>query len=125
MVYFCISYLIMNLSSSNMNYQNLSLKKSLGQHFLHDENICRKISAALQQHTVHQLLEIGPGGGALTKYLLEMQDTNLKIVEIDAEKVRFLQKNYPVLHDKIIHGDFLDIEKPFSGRFTVIGNFPY
>jgi len=108
-----------------MNQSQLSLKKSLGQHFLHDENICRKIYAALQQHAVHQLLEVGPGGGALTKYLLQMEHIDLKIVEIDDEKVMFLQNNYPSLQGKIIHQDFLDIEKPFQGKFTVIGNFPY
>jgi len=108
-----------------MNYQSLSLKKSLGQHFLRDENICRKILAALQENSFQQLLEVGPGGGALTKYLVEINDIDFKIVEIDDEKVGFLQKNYSQLQKKIIHQDFLQIEKPFDGKFTVIGNFPY
>jgi 16S rRNA (adenine1518-N6/adenine1519-N6)-dimethyltransferase len=121
---FVFRILITN-SAHNMNHQNLSLKKSLGQHFLRDENICRKIIAALQQNTVHRLLEVGPGGGALTKYLLEIDQIDFKIVEIDIEKVDFLEKNFPSLHGRILHKDFLEIEKPFEGKFTVIGNFPY
>jgi 16S rRNA (adenine1518-N6/adenine1519-N6)-dimethyltransferase len=101
------------------------LKKSLGQHFLKDENVCKKIVSALQQHPFHQLLEVGPGGGALTKYLLQIPNINFKAVELDDEKVEFLIKTYPSLHEKIIHKDFLNIEKPFENKFTVIGNFPY
>jgi 16S rRNA (adenine1518-N6/adenine1519-N6)-dimethyltransferase len=102
-----------------------TLKKSLGQHFLKDENICRKIVASLQQHSFTQLLEVGPGGGALTKYLLELKDIDFKTVELDDEKVDYLLKTYPELKEKIIHKNFLDIEKPFAGKFTVVGNFPY
>ncbi len=102
-----------------------TLKKSLGQHFLKDENICRKIVSALQQHAFTQLLEVGPGGGALTKHLLQLSDIDLKAVELDNEKVNYLLKTYPQMEGKIIHGDFLDIEKPFEGKFTVVGNFPY
>ncbi len=102
-----------------------TLKKSLGQHFLKDENICRKIVAALQQKPFSQLLEVGPGGGALTKYLLQIENIDFKAVELDHEKVEFLVKTFPGLGDKIIHRNFLGIEKPFEGRFTVIGNFPY
>jgi 16S rRNA (adenine1518-N6/adenine1519-N6)-dimethyltransferase len=102
-----------------------TLKKSLGQHFLKDENICRKIVAALQQLPFTQLLEVGPGGGALTKYLLELKGVDFKAVELDDEKVGYLQKTYPSLAGKIIHQSFLDIQKPFDGKFTVIGNFPY
>jgi 16S rRNA (adenine1518-N6/adenine1519-N6)-dimethyltransferase len=102
-----------------------TLKKSLGQHFLRDENISRRIVAALQQKTFTQLLEVGPGGGALTKYLLHINNIDLKVVEIDDEKAGYLVKTYPVLEGKIIHRDFLEIEKPFTGKFTVIGNFPY
>jgi 16S rRNA (adenine1518-N6/adenine1519-N6)-dimethyltransferase len=101
------------------------LKKSLGQHFLKDENICRKIIAALHQHPFAQLLEVGPGGGALTKYLLEIKSVDFKAVEVDDEKVEFLLKAYPQLEGKIIHQSFLDMEKPFEGKFTVAGNFPY
>lgn len=102
-----------------------TLKKSLGQHFLKDENICRKIVSSLQEHPFTQLLEVGPGGGALTKYLLQLDAIDFKAVELDDEKVDYLLKTYPVLKGKIIHQSFLEIEKPFTGPFTVIGNFPY
>jgi len=102
-----------------------TLKKSLGQHFLKDENICRKIVSSLEQHPFTQLLEVGPGGGALTKYLIELHDIDFKAVELDDEKVEYLHKTYPSLNGKIIHQSFLDIDKPFTGKFTVVGNFPY
>lgn len=102
-----------------------TLKKSLGQHFLKDENICRKIVSSLQQYPFTRLLEVGPGGGALTKYLLEVPAIDFKAVELDDEKVEYLLKAYPSLQGKIIHQSFLDIEKPFEGKFTVVGNFPY
>ena len=102
-----------------------TLKKSLGQHFLKDENICRKIVSVLEENEFNQLLEVGPGGGALTKYLLKLPDVNFKAVELDNEKVTFLEKTYPEIKGKIIHESFLEIEQPFQGKFTVIGNFPY
>jgi 16S rRNA (adenine1518-N6/adenine1519-N6)-dimethyltransferase len=102
-----------------------TLKKSLGQHFLKDENICRKIVDELQKCSFANLLEVGPGGGALTKYLIQFPVINFKAVEVDDEKVIFLKKTYPVLENKIIHKSFLDIDKPFEDSFTVVGNFPY
>jgi 16S rRNA (adenine1518-N6/adenine1519-N6)-dimethyltransferase len=102
-----------------------TLKKSLGQHFLKDENICRKIVDTLQQRHFTQLLEIGPGAGALTKYFLQIDAIDFKAVEVDDEKVEFLLKTFPKLKGKIIHQSFLDMEKPFNEKFTVIGNFPY
>lgn len=102
-----------------------TLKKSLGQHFLRDENICRKIVSALVQHPFTQLLEVGPGGGALTKHLLQIDTIDFKAVELDNEKVEYLINTFPQLNGKIIHQSFLDIEKPFQGKFTVVGNFPY
>lgn len=102
-----------------------TLKKSLGQHFLHDENICRKIVAALEQHEFINLLEIGSGGGALTKYLLQIKNIHFKAIELDVEKVHYLVNMYPQLTDKIIHKDFLDMDKPYDSPFTIIGNFPY
>lgn len=102
-----------------------TLKKSLGQHFLRDENICRKIIAALQEHPFSQLLEVGPGGGALTKYLVQLPDIDFKAVELDEEKVTWLTQHYPVLDGRIIHQSFLDIDIPYNGPFTVVGNFPY
>ena len=102
-----------------------TLKKSLGQHFLKDENVCKKIVAALQQCSFTNLLEIGPGGGALTKYLIAVPGIDFKAVELDSEKVDYLMANFPGLKDKLIHKNFLDIKQPFEGKFTIIGNFPY
>jgi 16S rRNA (adenine1518-N6/adenine1519-N6)-dimethyltransferase len=102
-----------------------TLKKSLGQHFLNDENISKRIVAALQEHPFQNLLEVGPGGGALTKYLLQIPDIAFKAVELDEEKITFLKSTYPQLQDKIIHQSVLDLEPPFSEPFTVVGNFPY
>src|SRR5690242_19064387 len=102
-----------------------TLKKSLGQHFLKDEQVCRKIVEALQQNPFTRLLEVGPGGGALTKYLIQLPGIEFKAVEVDEEKVRYLEENYPVLRGKIIHQSFLDMDQPFAENFTVVGNFPY
>lgn len=102
-----------------------TLKKSLGQHFLKDEEVCRRIVAALQQYPFTRLLEVGPGGGALTKYLLPLPGVDFKAVEIDAEKVTWLLQTYPALEGKIIHQSFLDLERPFAEPFTIVGNFPY
>lgn len=102
-----------------------TLKKSLGQHFLKDESISQRIVASLQEHPFRKLLEVGPGGGALTKYLLQLPDIDLRCVELDDEKVAWLLKNYPALEGKIIHKSVLDIDPPFEGPFTVVGNFPY
>src|SRR6478609_10472867 len=84
-----------------------TLKKSLGQHFLRDENICRKIIDELRKNSFDNLVEVGPGGGALTKYLIQLPRINFKAVELDEEKVVYLRANYPVLNDKIIHQSFL------------------
>jgi len=102
-----------------------TLKKSLGQHFLHDEQVCRRIVAQLSCTPGMQLLEIGPGGGALTKYLIALEGIDYKAIEIDGEKIRFLLKTYPALEGKILHQDILEAEAPFTGSFSVIGNFPY
>ncbi len=102
-----------------------TLKKSLGQHFLKDENISRKIIASLGECSFTKLLEVGPGGGALTKYLLQIPDIDFKAVELDADKVDYLLMTFPELKQKIIHNNFLDIDKPFEGKFTIVGNFPY
>jgi 16S rRNA (adenine1518-N6/adenine1519-N6)-dimethyltransferase len=102
-----------------------TLKKSLGQHFLKDETICRRIVAVLEQESFHRLLEVGPGGGALTKYLMGIPGIDFKAVELDHEKVVYLQDRYPELKNKIIEGSILEIGPPFPENFTMIGNFPY
>jgi 16S rRNA (adenine1518-N6/adenine1519-N6)-dimethyltransferase len=116
MVYFCFMTHLQ---------RPLNLKKSLGQHFLKDELVCQLIIDALKQNKFTQLLEIGPGAGALTKHLIGIEGVDFRAVEIDREKVAFLKKKYPALQDRIIELDFLQMEKPFEGRFTIIGNFPY
>ncbi|MEO6453194.1 MAG: 16S rRNA (adenine(1518)-N(6)/adenine(1519)-N(6))-dimethyltransferase RsmA [Ginsengibacter sp.] len=102
-----------------------TLKKSLGQHFLKDENVIQKITDALKQHPFKNLLEVGPGGGALTKHLININDINFKAVELDTEKSELLHKTFPVLKDKLINESFLEMDQPFEEPFTVIGNFPY
>jgi 16S rRNA (adenine1518-N6/adenine1519-N6)-dimethyltransferase len=102
-----------------------TLKKSLGQHFLKDEKVVEKIIDALMQHPFKNLLEVGPGGGALTKHLIKIQNIHFKAVELDEEKVNYLLKQFPSLKDDLIHESFLEIDRPFDELFTVIGNFPY
>ena len=102
-------------------------KKHLGQHFLNDENIAQKIADSLQYEGYQKVLEIGPGMGVLTKYLLK-KPTETFVVEIDSESVQYLEKNYPQLHEHIIEEDFLkyNLQKIFGDEeFAIIGNFPY
>ncbi|CAN5123887.1 16S rRNA (adenine(1518)-N(6)/adenine(1519)-N(6))-dimethyltransferaseRsmA [soil metagenome] len=101
------------------------LKKSLGQHFLKDEHVIHKIVDALKVTEFKNLVEVGPGGGALTKYLIKIPDINFKAVELDEEKVTYLEKSFPEMKGNIISKSFLDIDPPFEEPFTVIGNFPY
>lgn len=101
------------------------LKKSLGQHFLKDEKVVQKIIDTLLAHPFNNLLEVGPGGGALTKELIKIKDINFKAVELDEEKVNYLLETFPELEGKLIHEDFLKSQAPFHGDFSIIGNFPY
>lgn len=103
----------------------LTLKKSLGQHFLIDENVSRSIVERLRERKLERLVEVGPGGGALTKYLVNLPEVDFRCIEIDAEKVAFLEKKFPQLKGMIIHDDILNAAKPFNAPFTVVGNFPY
>ncbi len=102
-------------------------KKHLGQHFLKDENIAKKIADTLNFDGYDSLLEIGPGMGVLTKYLLEKPVTTY-VIEIDTESVEYLGAHFPKLEGKIISKDFLkyNINEIFNGKqFAIIGNFPY
>jgi 16S rRNA (adenine1518-N6/adenine1519-N6)-dimethyltransferase len=102
-------------------------KKHLGQHFLKDESVAKNIADTLNLAGYENVLEIGPGMGVLTKYLLEKPITTY-VVEIDTESVDYLNENYPKLKDKIIAKDFLkyNINEIFEGKqFAIIGNFPY
>ena len=105
-------------------------KKHLGQHFLRDENIARKIVGALSKKNYSTIVEVGAGTGVLTKYLLLEKELETFVVEIDRESVAFLKKNYPALQGRLLEKDFLNIDfnsPPFGGswRGAVIGNFPY
>ena len=99
-------------------------KKHLGQHFLKDENIARKIVDSLGD-SVRNVLEMGPGMGVLTKHLLTKGYNDLRVAEIDTESVVYLQHHYPSLH--IIEGDFLqlDLSELYKEPLAIIGNFPY
>ncbi len=102
-----------------------TLKKSLGQHFLKDDIIIQKILSELQKISFENLLEVGPGAGALTKHLIQIPDIDFKAVELDEEKVNYLHSKYEVLKGKIISRDFLQLDMPFKKSFIIIGNFPY
>ncbi len=101
-------------------------KKHLGQHFLMDENIAKNIVDGLSYEHQNQVLEIGPGMGVLTKYLLE-KDAEIFVAEIDKESIEYLKAHYPKLEEHHFIGDFLklNIAESFEGQVSVIGNFPY
>lgn len=102
-------------------------KKNLGQHFLADLNIAKAIADTVDTCPKIPILEVGPGMGVLTQFLIT-KGRNVKVVEIDAESVTYLNENYPALRDNIIGDDFLrmDLSGLFSGRqFVLIGNYPY
>lgn len=103
-------------------------KKSLGQHFLTDKNIALEIVESLKAANLSRVLEIGPGMGVLTGFLLENKNYETWVIEIDRESVGYLHQHFPLLGHRIIEGDFLKLdlasqvsEKPFA----LIGNFPY
>ena len=102
-------------------------KKHLGQHFLTDESIASKIADSLSLDGYQHILEIGPGMGVLTKYLLK-KDKTIWVVEIDTESIDYLKSHYLHLSDRIINADFLkmDLKTYFKDSpLAIIGNFPY
>ena len=106
------------------NYNDLVRpKKALGQHFLVDLNIARKIVDSLSDNH-DTVIEVGAGMGVLTQYLIEDQLDKLQVVEIDKESVEFLKKKFPELEGHLVFGDFLKYDMP-NGNVAVIGNFPY
>ena len=103
-------------------------KKALGQHFLTDQQVARAIVAALSADSdVRDVLEIGPGMGVLTQYLLGREDIDLKLIEIDSESVAYLLMHFPGMEGRLMEGDYLrlDMGRVFPGPYRVIGNFPY
>ena len=106
---------------------SVKAKKHLGQHFLKDEKIAQKIADSLSLKGYNDVLEIGPGMGVLTKYLLD-KDTTTHVIEIDTESVEYLKNNYLHLAERIYEKDFLryDLTTIFKDQpFAIIGNFPY
>ena len=102
-------------------------KKSLGQHFLTDLSVASRIADTVDSCPSIPILELGPGMGVLTQYLMQ-KERELKVVEIDRESVEYLHSHYPSLHDNILGADFLkmDLSSAFSGRpFVLTGNYPY
>ena len=101
-------------------------KKHLGQHFLKDLGIARDIAHSLSLRNYSKVLEVGPGMGILTQFLIPL-DTETYVIEIDEESVSFLKKNYPELESHILEGDFLQLplREIFKEPIAIIGNFPY
>ena len=104
----------------------VSPKKHLGQHFLADKNISKKIADSILDSDGKNVLEIGPGTGALTDFL-KLQNTKLKLIELDRESIQYLHLKYPERREDIFFGDFLkmDCKEYFKEEFIVTGNFPY
>ena len=108
-----------------MEYGKVRAKKALGQHFLTDQRIAQSIVDALEGSG--SVLEVGPGMGVLTQYLLQRGDIDLKLVEIDSESVDYLLAHFRGMQGRLLQADFLKLplEKIFPGDFHIIGNFPY
>lgn len=106
---------------------NVRAKKNLGQHFLKDKNIALKIVDSLHANNIKQVLEIGPGMGVLTRFLIQKKSFQTTVVEIDHESVDYLKEHFPQLESRIISKDFLklNLQEYFQEQFAVIGNFPY
>jgi len=103
-------------------------KKHLGQHFLTDKNIAAKIVDSLRpENKYSQVLEVGPGMGILSDFLLQKPELQTYLIDIDTESYQFLQKKYPQLGERLINNDFLemDFSAVFKEPFGIIGNFPY
>jgi 16S rRNA (adenine1518-N6/adenine1519-N6)-dimethyltransferase len=110
-----------------MYHRNIRPKKSLGQHFLKDLDVARRIAETLSDYRGQPVLEVGPGMGVLTRFLLD-EAHDLSVVEIDRESVEYLQQHFPALEGRILHGDFLKMnlaELYPSGTCCLIGNYPY
>lgn len=119
------------LCDKRIAYHFMSLvkaKKHLGQHFLTDKKIAEKIvNGLIHTDQYRQVLEVGPGMGILSDILLAKENLETYLIDIDVESYHFLAAKYPQLGDRLILGDFLklDLTSIFSGKFAVIGNFPY
>lgn len=106
--------------------QKVKPKKFLGQHFLTDLSVAERIADTLKDYVGTPVLEVGPGMGVLTQYLIA-KGHDLKVVELDRESVDYLHANFPELEGKVIGEDFLqlDLASMYDGQFCIIGNYPY
>lgn len=124
-----ISQRLMTMMAKTYQRQAVRPKKALGQHFLTDLDIARRIADSLlvSEGARPDVLEIGPGTGVLTQYLLPREDLSLKMVELDPEAVAYLLGRFPGIEGRLLEADFLkmDLRKAFPSDFMVIGNFPY
>ncbi len=110
-----------------MTTDRVKPKKALGQHFLTDLSVARRIADTLKDYVGTPVIEVGPGMGVLTQFLIE-QGHDLTVVELDSESVDYLKRNFPALDGRIVEADFLRLDLPqlTGGRpFCVIGNYPY
>ena len=107
--------------------QGLNPRKSLGQHFLTDKNIARKIVSSMKAEGCESIVEIGPGAGVLTSLLAEKNEITTYFVEIDRDAIHLLRKTFPWIQERLIHGDFLklDMKNVFKAPVAIIGNLPY
>ncbi|MDQ3192862.1 MAG: 16S rRNA (adenine(1518)-N(6)/adenine(1519)-N(6))-dimethyltransferase RsmA [Bacteroidota bacterium] len=107
--------------------EKVRAKKHLGQHFLNDEDIAKEIVDSLSLKGYNKVMEIGPGMGVLTKYLVQIKEIELSVIELDRESIVYLENHFPELNKRIISADFLKFptEDYFNEPFAIIGNFPY
>jgi len=110
-----------------LNKKYVKPKKFLGQHFLKDLSVAQRIAETLPITERTAVLEIGPGTGVLTQFLLQNPDIDLTAVELDRESVPYLREHFPALENRVIEADFLklDLTEIFKDKFLIIGNFPY
>ncbi len=124
--FICFSYTF-RLSDYHLIMQTIKPRKSLGQHFLKDKNIARKIVGSLKAEGCRSIVEVGAGAGILTEILLENSPVPAWFVEVDHNAVKLLTEKFPFIGQRIIHHDFLDIDlsSDFDSPLAVIGNLPY
>lgn len=103
------------------------VKKYFGQHFLQDVSIAQRICSSLSPDITNNILEIGPGFGMLTQFIIQLSTKKIKICEIDSDLVEHLKYKFPNIYNKIINYDFLKLNLSliFKDKFSIIGNFPY
>lgn len=115
-------------TARTIKHTGMKAKKSFGQHFLKEAPIAERIAKSLENLSAYeQILEIGPGQGMLTQFLLEISEKELTVVEADRDMIAYVKQHFPDLQERIVEADFLkyDWVNHFSGPFAIIGNFPY